>query len=233
MIRKRLPLVALVAALPMMAISASSANLDSEQKKLSYSMGFMTATAIKKNEISIDQDSYIAGFKSGMSGQDSTLTRDQMQSAIMNFQKQMQSKALKKRKTQADRNEKEGQAFLEKNKKNPNIKLLSSGVQYQVVKEGSGKSPTLSDSVTVNYKGTLLDGTIFDSSYQRNRPITFQVNGVIKGWQDALTHMKPGAKWVVFIPSDLAYGKHGVPGGKIGPNSVLKFDIELLSVNKK
>ena len=108
---------------------------------------------------------------------------------------------------------------------------MPSGLQYQVITAGEGQSPTMADKVTVNYEGTLLDGTVFDSSYKRNKPITFPVGGVIKGWQEALTHMKPGATWVVYIPSDLAYGQAGAPGGAIGPNAVLRFKINLISVD--
>ena len=120
---------------------------------------------------------------------------------------------------------------MAKNKSQPGVKTLASGLQYKVIKAGQGKAPSASDSVTVNYEGKLINGTVFDSSYKRNKPITFPVNGVIKGWQTVLTMMKPGATWEVAIPANLAYGAAGVPGSEIGPNETLLFKINLVSVN--
>jgi FKBP-type peptidyl-prolyl cis-trans isomerase FklB len=146
------------------------------------------------------------------------------------FQAQ-QKKDMEKQAAVAKKNLDAGQAFLEANKKKEGVVTLPSGLQYKVVTEGKGKQPKSTDTVVAHYRGTLINGTEFDSSYQRNEPATFPVGGVIKGWQEALPLMKEGAKWQVYIPSDLAYGPRGA-GGDIGPNEVLIFDIELLSVKE-
>ncbi|HAI69715.1 MAG TPA: hypothetical protein DCM38_09830, partial [Gammaproteobacteria bacterium] len=132
----------------------------------------------------------------------------------------------------AAKNLKEGEAFLAKNKQKEGVFTLHSGLQYKVIRPGTGKTPKDSDSVTTHYSGTLIDGTEFDSSYKREKPATFPVMGVIAGWTEALQLMKEGAKWELFIPAHLAYGERGTPGGKIGPNATLIFEIELLSVGK-
>jgi FKBP-type peptidyl-prolyl cis-trans isomerase len=133
-------------------------------------------------------------------------------------------------KAQGDNNKKEGEAFLAKNKAKKGVKTLPSGLQYKVITEGKGKMPKASDTVTVQYKGTLIDGTEFDSSYKRGQPATFPVSGVIKGWTEALQLMKEGSKWELVIPSDLAYGDKGTQGGPIGSNAVLIFEVELVSI---
>jgi len=129
----------------------------------------------------------------------------------------------------ADKNQKEGEVFLAENKKKKGVITLPSGLQYQVIKEGTGKIPKATDTVTTHYRGTLIDGTEFDSSYKRGEPASFPVNGVIKGWTEALQLMKVGSKWQLFIPSNLAYGPQGA-GQAIGPNATLIFEIELLSI---
>ncbi|MBN2719919.1 MAG: FKBP-type peptidyl-prolyl cis-trans isomerase [Proteobacteria bacterium] len=138
----------------------------------------------------------------------------------------------RERMEKAARNRREGQAFLEENGKKEGVVTLPSGLQYRVIQEGGGASPGPEDRVTVHYRGTLLDGTEFDSSYSRKAPETFQVNGVISGWREALHLMPEGSRWELVIPSDLAYGSHGA-GSRIGPNCTLVFEVELLSVNKK
>ena len=133
----------------------------------------------------------------------------------------------------AEKNKKEGDVFLAENGKKDGVKTTASGLQYKVVTEGTGKAPHATDKVTVNYRGTLLDGTEFDSSYKRGEPATFGLNQVIKGWTEGIPLMKEGSKWTFFIPSELAYGDRGTPGGPIGPNAVLIFDVELLSIGEK
>ena len=135
-------------------------------------------------------------------------------------------------KVKTDKNQNEGETFLAENTKKDGVKTLPSGLQYKVVREGAGASPKATDKVTTHYRGTLLDGTEFDSSYRRNEPASFGVSQVIKGWQEALQLMKTGAKWQLFIPANLAYGEQGAPGGTIGPNATLIFDIELISIDK-
>ena len=133
----------------------------------------------------------------------------------------------------ADPNTEKGEAFLAENAKKEGVKVTASGLQYKVLKEGNGKSPKATDNVQVHYKGTLLDGTEFDSSFKRNKPAQFPVGGVIKGWQEALPLMPVGSKWQLFIPSELAYGERGAGRGSIGPNVALIFDVELISIDEK
>ena len=147
----------------------------------------------------------------------------------MEFEQNLRTKMDSKKKEAGDKNTKEGKAFLEANAKKPGVKVLPSGLQYKVITEGSGTSPKATDVVKTHYRGTLINGKEFDSSYARKEPAEFPVNGVIKGWTEALQLMKPGAKWQLFIPSDLAYGPQGA-GADIGPNATLIFEVELLSV---
>ena len=147
----------------------------------------------------------------------------------MAFQKDMMAKQEAKAKAAAEKNSKDGEAFLAENKKKDGVKSTASGLQYKVIKAGDGVMPKGTDTVSVNYKGTLIDGTEFDSSYKRGEAATFPVSGVIKGWTEALQLMKVGSKWQLFIPSNIAYGERGA-GGEIGPNATLIFEVELLSI---
>jgi len=151
-----------------------------------------------------------------------------VQETMAIFQKDM----MAKQQEVAKKNKKEGEVFLDENKKKEGVKTLASGLQYKVLKEGTGKKPKLNDAVTVNYRGTLIDGTEFDSSYRRGQPASFPVSGVIPGWTEALPLMGEGAKWQLFVPSNLAYGERGA-GAMIGPNATLIFEIELISVQEK
>jgi len=154
-----------------------------------------------------------------------------MATEIQAFQKEMQAKMVAEMQALAAKNKAAGEAFLAENAKKEGVVVTDSGLQYKIIEEGEGPSPGPSDMATVNYRGTLIDGTQFDSSYDRGQPATFPVGGVIAGWTEALQLMKPGAKWQLFIPADLAYGERGA-GKDIGPNSTLVFDVELLSVEK-
>jgi FKBP-type peptidyl-prolyl cis-trans isomerase len=156
------------------------------------------------------------------------MTREEMRSTLMELQKVIVAKQREERAKAGEKNLTEGQRFLAENAKKAGVKILPSGLQYKVIKEGSGVTPKQTDAVTVHYRGTLIDGTEFDSSFKRNKPATFRANRVIAGWTEALQLMKEGAKWQLFIPAALAYGKRGTRG--IGPNSTLIFDVELISV---
>jgi FKBP-type peptidyl-prolyl cis-trans isomerase len=147
-------------------------------------------------------------------------------------QQEKMAKQKEKMKEAGEKNKNEGEKFLAENKKKKGVKALPSGLQYKVITEGTGKAPAATETVTVQYKGTLIDGTEFDSSYKSGHPATFAVNGVIKGWTEALQLMKEGSKWQLFIPSELAYADRGTPGGPIGPNAALIFEVELVSVGK-
>jgi FKBP-type peptidyl-prolyl cis-trans isomerase FklB len=197
-----------------------------QQEKISYIIGRDMATNLKKQGIEIEAESFTKGLKEVLAGQPSSLSQEEVQQAMMQLQQEM----TQKQGAQGSENQKEGEAFLAQNKNKEGVQTLPSGLQYQVLKEGTGKSPSASDKVTTHYHGTLIDGTVFDSSYERGQPATFPVNGVIAGWTEALQLMKEGAKWRLFIPSDLAYGSQGA-GDAIGPNTALIFDVELISVH--
>jgi len=202
--------------------------LKNQKEKISYIIGMDIGNNLKKQSIDIDPNILAKGVKDAFSGSQPLLTEQEIRETTMAFQKEM----MAKQEEVAKKNKKEGEAFLAENKRKEGVKTLPSGLQYKVIKAGSGKKPTLSDTVTTNYRGTLIDGTEFDSSYRRGQPVNFQVNGVIPGWTEALQLMEEGAKWQLFIPSNLAYGERGA-GRDIGPNATLIFEIELLSIQEK
>jgi len=214
------------------AFAADKVELKTQKDKASYAIGLDMGGSLKKNEIDVNTDALIQGIKDGLTDAKPRLSDQEMKETIAALQKDLMAKQQERQKAAAEKNKKEGEAFLEANKKKPGVKVLPSGLQYKVVKEGTGKTPKATDTVTVNYKGTLIDGTEFDSSYKRGEPATFPVNGVIKGWTEALQLMKVGSKWQLFIPPDLAYGPRGA-GQVIGPNSTLVFEVELVSIGEK
>lgn len=197
-----------------------------DKEKVSYAIGQQIGSNIKGQKIEVDVDMLAQAIGEAMEGKDSRMKPQEMQEAMMNMHK----KQTEMRQKESEQNKKTGEEFLAKNKDKEGVKVTDSGLQYKVIKSGSGKSPKESSTVKVHYVGTLLDGTEFDSSYKRNEPAEFPVNGVIKGWTEALQMMKVGDKWKLFIPSDLAYGKMGRPS--IPPNSVLVFEVELIEVVK-
>jgi FKBP-type peptidyl-prolyl cis-trans isomerase len=203
------------------AFAADKLELKTQKDKLSYSLGMQMGSNLKRAEIDVDQSIFQQGMKDAMSGSKTLLNEQEASEIITAMQKELAKNFAEKKKA-------EGEAFLAKNKKQQGVKTLESGLQYKVITEGKGKTPKASDTVTVHYRGTLVDGTEFDSSYKRGQPATFPVNGVIKGWTEALQLMKEGSKWQLFIPANIAYGESGRQG--IPPNSVLIFDVELISV---
>lgn len=205
-------------------------SLKSNKEKISYIIGRDMAANFQKQGLEVDPDIFIEGFKEALSGQKSQLSPDDVQSAMMELQQLMSSRQNASDGRVGEINQQEGEAFLAENKNREGVVALPSGLQYQILNQGTGKSPSKTDSVTTHYHGTLIDGTVFDSSYERGEPATFPVNGVIAGWTEALQKMKEGDKWRLFIPSNLAYGTRGA-GGDIGPNATLIFDVELLRVN--
>jgi len=193
--------------------------------RASYSFGLNVGFNLKRQNMDVNPDAFVAGFKDAITpGKQPQLTEQQIRETMMAFQKDMEQKQGE----QAEKNAAAGQKFLSDNKTKEGIKSTASGLQYKVMKEGNGAQPKATDTVTVNYRGTLLDGTEFDSSYKRNQPATFPLGGVIKGWTEALQLMKVGSKYQLFLPADLGYGKDGRPG--IPPNSVLIFEVELNDV---
>lgn len=201
-----------------------------EQDKVSYIIGTQIAQSIKRQNVEVNFEPLTWGLKDALEGKPLKLTKEEIQKVYTAFQQRMRAKQAAERKKQAAENLTKGKAFLEANKTKEGVKVLPSGLQYKVIKEGTGETPTADDKVKTHYRGRLLDGTEFDSSYKRNKPAEFAVKGVIKGWTEALQLMKTGAKWELYIPADLAYGERGRPS--IPPNSVLIFEIELLEIVK-
>ena len=200
------------------------------KQRASYAIGADMGSKFKRQDIDLDPKLLAAGLADALSGK-SALSDADIKQALTEFQAEFMAKMETKQKASGEANLKAGEAFLALNGKKDGVKTTASGLQYQVIKSGSGKSPVSSDTVKVHYHGTLLDGTVFDSSVDRGEPATFPLTGVIPGWIEALQLMKEGDKWKLFIPAKLAYGDRG-PGGAIGPNSTLLFEVELLSIEK-
>lgn len=210
-------------------VYADDAAPKADKDKVSYSIGFGMGNNLKTQGVDVDADKLTKGIKDGLSGAKPMMTQAEMDKTMADLRTKMMAQQQQKMQALGAKNKAEGEAFLAKNKTAPGVKTTASGLQYQVIKAGTGKTPKATDKVSVNYRGTLLDGKEFDSSYSRGTPATFPVNGVIPGWTEALQLMKEGAKWKLFIPANLAYGEQGA-GGVIGPNAVLVFDVELLKV---
>ncbi|MGZ9197206.1 MAG: FKBP-type peptidyl-prolyl cis-trans isomerase [Candidatus Deferrimicrobiaceae bacterium] len=211
------------------AFSADAPGLKSDKEKLSYSIGMDIGGNLKRQSVEVDPDLVAKGLKDSYVGGTTILTEDEARKSITDFQKTLMAKQAETMKKLAEKNKADGEAFLAGNGKKEGVKTLPSGLQYKEIAPGKGKSPKPTDTVTTHYKGTLIDGTEFDSSYKRGQPATFQVSGVIPGWTEALQLMKEGAKWQLFVPSNLAYGERGA-GREIGPNATLIFEVELISV---
>jgi FKBP-type peptidyl-prolyl cis-trans isomerase FklB len=206
--------------------------LKNKKDKISYVIGMDIGSNLKKQSIDVDPDILIKGIKDGLSGAKSLLTEQEVLEITTAFQKEIMAKQEELNKKLGETNKKEGEVFLAENKKKEGVKTLASGLQYKVIKAGKGKKPKLTDTVTTQYRGTLIDGTEFDSSYRRGQPASFPVNGVIPAWTEALQLMEEGAKWQLFVPSNLAYGDRGA-GRQIGPNATLIFEVELISIQEK
>ncbi len=204
-----------------------ASGLKTDKQKFSYTAGYQIGQNLKRQNLDLDPKTFSQGVQDAITSAKPRLKPEEMQAAVQTQQK----KDMEKQEVLAKKNLEAGMAFLEANKKKEGVTTTPSGLQYKIVTAGKGKQPKSEDTVVAHYRGTLINGTEFDSSYQRNEPATFPVHGVIKGWQEVLPLMQEGAKWQVYIPSDLAYGPRGA-GGAIGPNEVLIFDIELLSVKE-
>lgn len=207
-----------------------------QEQKVSYILGMNIGRQFKANNVPLDQASFLEGVKTGSEGGEPKLNQEEIQKTMMAFQQDMEKKqaeAEQKQKLEmeaaATKNKEEGTKFLAENGKKPGVTTMSSGLQYEVIKEGTGPKPKATDTVTVHYVGTLIDGTEFDSSIKRNEPATFALNAVIPGWVEGLQLMPEGSKWKIYLPSELAYGPGGT-GGAIGPNATLIFEVELLKV---
>jgi FKBP-type peptidyl-prolyl cis-trans isomerase FklB len=206
--------------------AADKADFKTSEEKGSYIIGFNIGSSIKRDGFSVIPEKLLTGLKEALDGKKPAFSPEEIQEIMSGLQQQMAAK----QKESAGAAAGEGVAFLKANKVKEGVKTTASGLQYKVLKSGKGKSPKVDDKVTTHYRGTLIDGTEFDSSYGRGQPATFPVNGVIKGWTEALQLMKEGDKWQLFIPTELAYGARGA-GAKIAPHSALIFEIELLKIN--
>jgi FKBP-type peptidyl-prolyl cis-trans isomerase len=206
--------------------------LTTPEQKLSYALGADMGKRLKATQVPVDPAVLERGMSDAMSGKASLMTDDEIRTTIASAQKDLQMKQMAKMKEMGDKNKKEGDAFLAANKSKEGVVTLPSGLQYKILKAGDGPKPTAADTVSCNYRGTLIDGKEFDSSYKRGQPASFPVGGVIKGWTEALQLMPVGSKWQLFIPPDLAYGERGA-GADIEPNSTLVFEVELLSIQAK
>jgi FKBP-type peptidyl-prolyl cis-trans isomerase FklB len=205
-------------------------DLKDPKQRASYCIGADIGNNFKRQGIEVDPKALGAGLADTLAGK-AALTDEEIRETLMAFQKEMMSKAQTRMKEAGDKNLKEGEAFLAANAKKEGVKVLPSGLQYKVIKSGTGRTPKATDTVKTHYHGTLIDGTVFDSSVERKEPVSFEVNGVIAGWTEALQLMKEGDKWQLFVPSKLAYGEQA-RGPKITPNSTLVFEVELLSIEK-
>jgi FKBP-type peptidyl-prolyl cis-trans isomerase FklB len=233
-VRKAFFISGLTAVVLMAAFGCSAKKGVSELKtldqKVSYAFGKDMGAYLKSMSITIDKEALFQGIEDTLEGKKSMLTPEQITAIKQEFGKKMQEEQMAKAKAAGEKNIKEGEVFLEKNKAEKGVTVTASGLQYTVLTPGAGAIPKATDVVTVNYRGTLIDGKEFDSSYKRGQPATFPVNGVIPGWTEMLQLMKIGEKVKVVIPSKLAYGERGA-GQDIGPNATLVFEVELLAIN--
>jgi FKBP-type peptidyl-prolyl cis-trans isomerase FklB len=211
------------------AVPATAA-LTTDKQKDSYAVGLNIGRGLKKQPVELDPPSVARGIKDALSGSQPLLTDAEVDTALKQLQSEVQKQQDADLAKAGEANMKEGEEFLAANKTKDGVVTLPSGLQYKIVTAGTGAKPAATDTVVCNYRGTLINGTEFDSSYKRGQPVSFQVRGVIKGWTEALQLMTVGSKWQLFIPPDLAYGERGTPGGPIGPGQTLVFDVELISI---
>jgi FKBP-type peptidyl-prolyl cis-trans isomerase FklB len=230
----------LIAAIALMCFGVSAcqqgeikkSDLKTQKDSVSYAIGIDVGKSLKKSEIEVEPTVLLQGIKDAIEKDSLYLLTDaEMHKTMMDLQSAMMQKKREQMKVEGDKNKKEGEEFLEKNKQEKGVITLPDGLQYKVLNSGNGQKPKETDKVKCNYKGTLIDGTEFDNSYKRGQPATFAVNGVIKGWTEALQLMHVGDKWQLFIPYDLAYGEQGRPP-RIPPAATLIFEIELLGIEK-
>lgn len=212
--------------------SSENSALPTQKDKTSYAIGLNVGKGLHHESIDVDPNIVMQGLKDGLAGGKTLMTDEQAQATITELRNQVSARMQAQMQQEGETNKKDGDAFLTANMTKPGVVALPSGLQYKVLKEGTGPKPTLDDTVVCNYRGTLIDGKEFDSSYKRGEPATFPVRRVIKGWTEALQLMPVGSKWQIVLPPDLAYGERGAPPD-IGPNSTLIFEVELLSIAPK
>jgi len=230
-LRHSLTAVAIAAALGVASTAVASTKLDTDKDKVSYMVGMDVGRSLEQIKDELDLKVFMAAIEAVLQGKPTAMTEEQALEVRQSFMQKLQARQAAEQQEAAARNLAEGQAFLADNQKKKGVKTTASGLQYQVITEGKGAKPSLTDTVRVHYVGTLLDGTKFDSSIDRGQPAQFALGGVIPGWTEALQLMPEGSKYTLWIPADLAYGDRGTPG-PIGPNSTLKFEVELLEIVK-
>ncbi len=216
---------ALILTLSFTFIHAHAAKVESDKEKLSYSMGIFFGQSVTRQGIDLDNAAFLQAVEDVLNSNELKLSKDEMEQVLTAFQLEEQKELA----AAASSNKEKGEKFLNENKNKEGVKTLDTGLQYKVITAGEGEIPSGSSNVVVNYRGTLIDGTEFDSSYARGEPATLGIGKVIKGWQEALMMMPVGSKWQIYVPSHLAYGERGA-GKVITPNSTLIFDIELLEI---
>jgi len=212
-------------------LSAQELSLKSGQDSISYAFGMNLGFSFQQQSIEVKPNIVAAGLVAAYTGAGALLSKEEVGQILVKFQQEMTEKRNAERTVSGKKNLEEGKTFLAENAKKEGVSTTASGLQYLVVEEGKGEKPSLESTVKVHYRGTLLSGKEFDSSYKRGEPATFPLKGVIKGWTEALQLMTVGSKWKLFIPADLAYGEGGA-GADIGPNSALIFDVELIGIEK-
>ena len=211
---------------------AAKGGLKTEKEQVSYVIGMQIGESLKSAKDEVDMETLVKSMKSTMDGKEPLLTQEEAMQVMQAFGTRMQAKQMAEFEEQKTRNASEGDKFLAENAKKPGVKTTASGLQYEVLTEGTGAKPKASDKVRVHYKGTLLDGETFDDSYARGEPVEFALSQVVPGWQEGLQLMPAGSKYKLWIPGKLGYGEQGTPGGPIGPNATLVFEVELLDVVK-
>jgi len=216
---------------PAEPVKVAGVTLDNDDAKLSYAIGMDVGQSLKGIHVAINREAFTLAVNDILDANTPKLKAEVAAKVKQDFFQKRAAKEAEKRKVSGDANKKKGEAFLADNSKKEGVKVTESGLQYVVEKQGDGAKPVATDKVKVHYRGTLIDGSEFDSSYGRGQPISFQLNGVIKGWTEGLQLMAVGSKFKVFIPSELAYGERGA-GAKIGPNETLIFEVELLDIEK-
>jgi FKBP-type peptidyl-prolyl cis-trans isomerase FklB len=229
--KKTLLSLALVGASSLSIAAEPIKSLDTQDQKVSYSFGLVLGKRMTNDMPDLNIEVFVQGLKDAYSNNTQLITDEQVAKILSDFQRDMQQKQFEQVQKAGEENKKAGMEFLAANKNKEGVVTLESGLQYKVLTEGKGKQPGPSDVVKVHYTGSLINGTVFDSSIDRGQPVTFPVNGVIAGWTEALQLMPIGSKWQLFIPSDLAYGPNG--NRSIGPNETLLFDVELLDIEAK
>jgi FKBP-type peptidyl-prolyl cis-trans isomerase FklB len=228
-LKSTLALLVVLALLAPRAGARQKEALKTQKDKISYSIGLDIGRSLKRQAIDVDQNLLVRGLKDALSNQKQLLSDDEARECLTAFQRELVAKRTEEAKKAGEANMKEGEVFLAQNKKKPGVVTLPSGLQYKILKEGTGKTPKATDTVITNYRGTLINGKEFDSSFRHGKPATFPVDQVIRGWTEALQLMKVGSKWQLFIPSELAYGPNGA-GTDIGPNTTLIFEVELVGI---